>query len=228
MCGLVTVAERKARSRARIVAAAAKIARSKGFAGAGVDRVMAAAGLTHGGFYAHFRDKWSLMAEALRSAFDEAEQNLLGGLDGMEGEEVLRAASERYLSVSHVEHPQAGCAIPSLGGEIARAPRGVRAAFRERFLRLVDAHVARFGGDPAAARRRVLVTFASWTGALLLARAVDDASTRDEILGGRARRARARPDRRKHLGPLRLTACTSCSSWTRPRPWPSTRTRRSR
>jgi TetR/AcrR family transcriptional repressor of nem operon len=178
----VSAAQQKARTRVRIVAAASRIARAQGFSGAAVGRVMAAAGLTHGGFYAHFQDKWALMEEALHAAFDEAEANLLGDLDGATGEEVLRIGARRYLTAAHVEHPHSGCAIPSLGGEVARAPSGTRAVFRERFERLIERQAAQMGGDPASARRRAIGALAKWAGALLLARAVGDISLRDEIL----------------------------------------------
>jgi TetR/AcrR family transcriptional repressor of nem operon len=178
----VTLAQQKARTRARIITAASRIARARGFGGAAVDRVMATAGLTHGGFYAHFRDKWALMEEALHAAFDESETNLLGDLDGAMGDAVLRAGADRYLTVAHAEHPHAGCAIPALGGEVARAPEGPRAVFRERVERLVQKQAELVGGDAEAARQRVIVTLALSAGALLLARAVGEPRLRDEIL----------------------------------------------
>ncbi len=63
-------------TRRRIIDVAGQAFREQGVAETGVDEVMRRAGLTHGGFYAHFRDKTELIAEACAAAFDAAVPNL--------------------------------------------------------------------------------------------------------------------------------------------------------
>ena len=61
-------ADQKEKTRSRIVRAAGKVFRRQGYHAAGVDKVMAEAGLTAGGFYAHFDSKQALLAEAIEDA----------------------------------------------------------------------------------------------------------------------------------------------------------------
>ena len=176
-------AEHKARTRARILNAATQLFRREGFAQTGVDTLMAEAGLTRGGFYAHFRDKIDLFVHALHAAFDESQLNLLArGLEGLQGKAWRAAATRRYLNLNHRMHAAMGCAIPSLGAEIARGPREVRRVFAKRFETLIDSIAERLGGDPAAARREAIALLSQWVGAMVIARAVPDRELAEEIL----------------------------------------------
>jgi TetR/AcrR family transcriptional regulator, transcriptional repressor for nem operon len=172
--------EHKPKTHARIVRAASRLFRRRGFARTGVDRLMADAGLTRGGFYAHFADKSRLLVEALEQAFDESRDNLLArGLEHLRGTDWVRAAGRRYLTSEHARAPADGCPIPSLGAEVSRAPRSVRVAFEKRLLEIADGMRRRLGDRN---RRRALRLLASWTGAMLLARAVADPALSEEIL----------------------------------------------
>ncbi|GMV15056.1 MAG: TetR/AcrR family transcriptional regulator [Polyangiaceae bacterium] len=185
--------EHKPKTHARIVAVASRLFRQEGFQATGVDRLMSAAGLTRGGFYAHFRDKAQLLIESLERAFDESHANLLErGHEELEGEEWARAASRRYLSDEHRAGLADGCAVPALGAEVARAPRSVQKVFARRIDGLLDAMAERLGGG-VRARRRAIALLSSWVGALVLARAVGDKDLGAEILGAvRAEQAGAR------------------------------------
>lgn len=174
--------EHKAKTHARIVRVASRLFRGAGYQATGVDRLMSAAGLTRGGFYAHFRDKSQLLIESLEQAFDESSANLLEhGHEDLVGEAWVRAAARRYLSLAHRAAPSAGCAVPALGAEVARAPKPVRRAFALRLERLIDAMAERLGGGPRA-RRRALALLSSWVGAMVLSRAVGDEKLGSEIL----------------------------------------------
>jgi TetR/AcrR family transcriptional repressor of nem operon len=190
--------DHKSRTRDAIVAAASRLFRRHGFGAVGVDTLMGEAGLTRGGFYAHFRDKTELFSDAIERAFDESEQNLLEGpLAELEGDAWLEAASARYLSMRHRDRPEDGCAVPSLGSEVARAPRGVRRTLAARLGRIRERIAERLGGGPEA-RRRALVVLSSWVGAMVLARAVEDRALAEEILeaGRESLRPRSGPARR--------------------------------
>lgn len=171
--------EHKADTRARIVAAASRLFRRDGYQQTGVDALMGAAGLTRGGFYAHFADKSALLVEAIDHAFDESVENLLGrGLEDREGADWLRAACDRYLTPKHRRHPESGCAVPALGSEVARAPRSVRKAFDARQRQMVDLIADRLGGD----REMATALLASWVGALVMARIAPRRAQAEAIL----------------------------------------------
>ncbi|MET7247755.1 TetR family transcriptional regulator [Methylobacterium sp. EM32] len=157
-------------NRRRILEAAGRLFREKGFSAVTVAEVMEAAGLTHGGFYGHFASKEDLAAQALGQALAPREPGTAPDLAGF-------VAS--YLSAAHRDRPGTGCALAALGGEAARQPAPVRRAFTEGLeARLARMQEALPDGDRAAA----LAAISGLVGALVLARAVDDPALSDEIL----------------------------------------------
>src|SRR5436190_18816156 len=97
---------KKIQTKRRVVDEAARLFRERGLAGTGIDEVMRAARLTHGGFYSHFRGKEALAADAIGAAFDEACKNLFG-FDG-NGKEWHVRAGKRYLARAHLDSPGTG------------------------------------------------------------------------------------------------------------------------
>jgi TetR/AcrR family transcriptional repressor of nem operon len=173
--------EHKPRTRARILGAAARVLRTNGIAGASVDVVMSKAGLTHGGFYGHFKSKWNMIEAALDEAIDETYRNMLKGLDGTSGDAFLRKTTDRFLSPEHIANPATGCPIPVVAPELARGPKKLRTHFGKRLSALFDELAQHFGGGQKG-RERVIAAFSMWVGATVLARAVDDGALRDEIV----------------------------------------------
>lgn len=112
--------DHKQQTRKRIIESAAAAFRARGIAGVRVEDVMTAAGLTHGGFYAHFDSKEALLEEALGHAGGETLTRLSGALGPREGDRSLAAVADAYLSPEHVTHPQHGCPVAALGPEVAR------------------------------------------------------------------------------------------------------------
>ena len=168
--------EKAAENREKIVAAAARLFREKGFDGVGLDAIMAAAGLTHGGFYRHFRSKDALAAAAVVHAGERATERL-GGVTS------LSELVSTYLSPRHREDRSGGCMVAALGGDAARQDNGVRRALttyvRARFARLASL-IGR--GSAASRRQQAIALFAGIVGAMVLARAVEDPALSDEIL----------------------------------------------
>lgn len=163
--------DHKPRTRRSIVQAAAALFGERGYRQTSVQRVMQAAGLTHGGFYAHFRDKADLFAAALEEAFEQARDKLLArGLEDLRGPEWVQRASRRYLSLRHRAAPAEGCAIPSLAAEATRESESVQAAFEAGLESMIDGMTERLDGDRAQALRLL----ALWSGALGMSRAVGD------------------------------------------------------
>jgi TetR/AcrR family transcriptional repressor of nem operon len=183
----------KKQTRRRIVSAAARRFRERGYRAAGVDEVMKAAGLTPGGFYAHFPSKQALLAETLGLSLDQIRQTLLAGLDDLQGAEWMRAVVGRYLSRSHRDHPAEGCSLPALAAEIGREGRRPRRALQGYLQQLVAELAPRTppapGLDP---EDRLLATLGLMVGTLLLSRAVDDEALSDRLL--RAARRLAVPE----------------------------------
>jgi TetR/AcrR family transcriptional repressor of nem operon len=175
--------EHKARTRQKIVETAAREFRAKGLDGVGVADLMAGAGLTHGGFYAHFASKDALIAEACRHALDATIATLDFRARGAPPGEGLRALVRAYLSRSHRDDAARGCIMPGLVGELARAAPATRHAVTAPLHGLVDVIARQLpDGDPSARERRALAIAASLVGALALARAVDDPALSDAIL----------------------------------------------
>lgn len=186
-------ADHKQRTRRRIVEAAARRFRESGYRAAGVDQVMSDAGLTAGGFYAHFPSKEALLAETLGLSLEEVRSQLLAGLDGVEGIEWLQAVARRYLSRSHRDDPGAGCPLPTLTSEIAREGEEPRLALQSYLQQMVAELAPRAPAAPGLdPEDRVLATAALFAGALMLARAVPDQELSDRIL--RAARRLALPE----------------------------------
>jgi TetR/AcrR family transcriptional repressor of nem operon len=177
----------KARTRAKIVEAAAHAFRQEGLSGAGIPQVMRQAGLTHGGFYAHFENKDELVAEACTSGFTESAERLLRKVARTAPNDALDAIITAYLSPSHRDSPASGCMIPTLASDIARAPAAVRTAFTrglENYAQQVSAYLPPSADGGAKQRAdEALVLLAGMAGALSLARAVDDPQVSERILG---------------------------------------------
>ena len=165
--------EAAAETRKRIVRAAARKFREQGIVATGLNDLMKAAGLTHGGFYKHFESKDQLVAEATAAAMD----NLL---EGMAAYPTSNAAVAAYLSTRHRDNPASGCPLAALGSELARSDKRAREAATAGFVRLVDILSGKAG--TADARQRALVAAATMIGAVTMSRVVTDPGLSAEIL----------------------------------------------
>ena len=174
--------EKAAESRQRILDAATGLFRARGFGDVGVAEVMKAADLTHGGFYGHFESKEDLVAQACRRSTGRAAENWSRVVAGASDKPYV-ALLDHYLSPRHRDDPGKGCAFAALSGDAARCGKSVRHAFAEGLEPLIGILARSLPGrSPAARRRKALAAMAELVGALVLARAVDDASLSDEIL----------------------------------------------
>ena len=123
----------------RILDAAARAIRRGGHGGASVAEVMKQAGLTHGGFYAHFRSREEMVASAIAHAGRQSADSLLRSMEARrkKGASPLRALLDAYLSAAHMEGAEAGCVVAALGSEMPRQSDLVRRSARERVQALV-------------------------------------------------------------------------------------------
>lgn len=166
----------------RIVDAAARAIRRSGYNGTGVADIMKDAGLTHGGFYAHFASREAMLAEAADRAGGEAVEMMERIAAALPPEQVLPAMMQAYLSKAHVEGIETGCATAALGSEMPRQAPEVRRAATRRIKQMIDL-VARQSPDwgQPGAHERALFTVATMVGTLVLARAVDDPKLSDAL-----------------------------------------------
>src|ERR1700760_4812633 len=130
--------EHKSQTHARIVKRASVKLREKGAHGIGVADLMKEAGLTHGGFYAHFASRDALVIEAFGFAMDRSIENWRKRLAEMAPEKRLAAVVDFYLSAQHRDDLGHGCAVPALGAEIARESPKTRKAFAAKLEAMVD------------------------------------------------------------------------------------------
>ncbi len=178
--------DKKQQTHDRILRAAARAIRAHGYSGASVADIMKDAGLTHGGFYAHFDSREAMLAEALDHAADDARTTLLEGarLRGDAGDDPLEALVATYLSDRHASATDGGCALAALGSETRRQGPEIRHVATRRLKDLL-ALIARAKGKRDVDELAVLSTL---VGALVLARAVDDPALSKQIRAA-ARRA---------------------------------------
>jgi len=170
--------EHKPKTHARIVDVASRLFRTDGMHATGIDRLMAEAGLTRGGFYAHFDSKAALFSEALRAGLVEARDKLMSrGLEKLAGNAWIRAATRRYLAPEHRDNP-AGCVVPTLAAEVARAPDEVRSTFNESIGEILGEMAERSGRT----RDEATAMLAMWVGAMTLARAMNDEAEAKRVL----------------------------------------------
>jgi len=165
---------RRELSHARILDAAARAVRLHGYAGVGVADVMKEAGLTHGGFYAHFPSRDALLAAALDHAGTASATSLAKRLAASReaGVSPLRALVEGYLSEAHLRAADKGCPVAALGSEMNRQQDEVLAASRRRVLGLIG--IVRQALPPDAPEAQAQVIASTLVGTLQLARALGD------------------------------------------------------
>src|SRR5438105_4379432 len=158
--------EEAARTRERIIAAAAEEFREHGVVATGLADLMKAAGLTHGGFYKHFASKDELVREVTATALAETTSRIRRAGEKRPGRKGLADAVAKYLSPEHRDDPAHGCAFAALGPELARADAKTRAEATERFLKFVDVLAAHAEGmRPEQAKRRAVAAAAAMIGA---------------------------------------------------------------
>jgi TetR/AcrR family transcriptional repressor of nem operon len=176
-------AEHKQETRARVLREAAKAIRAEGPHRIAVAGVMAKAGLTHGGFYAHFKSKDDLVAAAVGEMFKDARARLVRETGDRPPAEGLSAYIDFYLSARHRDARATGCPITALAADLPRLEGGAR----DQYGQGVAGLAGRLGGllremghlDAEALGRSVV---AELVGALSLARAVADRVQSDLIL----------------------------------------------
>jgi TetR/AcrR family transcriptional repressor of nem operon len=201
--------EHKQETHERIVKKASVRLREKGAHGIGVADLMKEAGLTHGGFYAHFDSREALVIEAFNHAMDRATERWRSIAAETPPDKRLSTIVDSYLTAVHRDDPGHGCAVPTLGAEIARESPKTRKAFSAKLEQMIDMMADQMlDVSPRTARKQAMATLATMMGTIVMSRIAGSGELSDEILGagreavlGRAaaakpvaKKARAKPN----------------------------------
>ncbi|MEM6333323.1 MAG: TetR/AcrR family transcriptional regulator [Planctomycetota bacterium] len=166
--------EHKAQTRERILGAAARQFREKGFSEASLASIMKEANLTHGGFYAHFESKDHLVAEVIRSGFDHVGEKFDRAFGELEGDDWLRAWATAYMSPGHLHEVRRACPLPLLTPEIARSGPEARTGFTDLSYERMATVMSHIDAPEAEARRRAMAGVSLMVGGMMMARALDE------------------------------------------------------
>jgi TetR/AcrR family transcriptional regulator, transcriptional repressor for nem operon len=167
-------ANHKMETREKLLASSAVSAKKSGFSTVGVDGLMKAIGLSGGAFYSHFSSKDELFKTIVERELAHSLDRLSGGL--MDSAKLERCLKQ-YLSMSHVEQPEAGCALPVLGAEIARADTQVRETAQAWICRLHESWAQILGSDSLA-----WAILSQCVGALVVARMLATPEIQRDVL----------------------------------------------
>ena len=174
-------ATHKQETREKLLDSSRAIAKKGGFDVTGVDALMGAIGLTGGAFYSHFKSKDELFGALIEREMDNSSEMLAGNEDSPPDH--VAKSLRGYLSTYHALHPESGCALTTLGAEIARSGPQVRATVERSLKKLQRGWTERLQGDGDKA----WALLAQCIGAIVMARAVESERTRQEILAASRR-----------------------------------------
>lgn len=180
-------------SHQRIVQGAARLFRERGVRATSVADAMNEAGLTHGGFYRHFKTKDDLVVESVRVAFNSFTEPLETRQAFERPDKVVEDFKALYLSDEHIENPGLGCPMPAIGSDVARASAPIKAAFSVGVQRVLDALARAHGGTDSERQEAAAREVAMLVGAVVLARACDG-DTAARILAACRPKNRDAPD----------------------------------
>ena len=175
----------KVASHQRIVEITATRLRVDGLSRPAIGELMKEAGLTHGGFYRHFGSRDELVDESIVRALWDGARRIADAVGAQRdsGGDPLAGLIAAYLSPEHRDDLAGSCAVATLGADVARASDRTRSAYGDQvrsYLRVIEGLLDE--PDPAARRRRAVLTLSALVGAVIMARAVSDPELSGELL----------------------------------------------
>lgn len=174
--------EHKAHTRDRVLREAAAAIRTDGPDRVGVAAVMKRAGLTHGGFYAHFASKDDLLSEAVDYMFKDRYDAFFADLDTVEPRVGLQRLVNYYLSMRHRDARDIGCPIPILSGELHRLPDAAQQRFVQAVDRLTNGIATLLDRARVdAPRSRAMSVVAEMVGAIAIARTLEESAAQEML-----------------------------------------------
>ena len=185
-------ADHKGETRTKVLRAAASAMRLHGPDGVGVADIMRSVGLTHGGFYAHFRNKEDLVAQAVTQMFADAGRKWDRATAALPREQALSTYIDRYLSAMHRDDASRGCPLTSVAMDLSRQTGSARAAFDAGVRSLLGRLAGWLPADAPKSEQLAASLLTEMVGAVALSRAVSDRVLSDEILHAARRSVRVR------------------------------------
>jgi TetR/AcrR family transcriptional regulator, transcriptional repressor for nem operon len=179
-----------AENRETVINVASRLFRERGFDGIGLKDLMKGAGLTQGAFYKQFASKDDLAAQASRRALESASRKWSAAAEA-DPQDPLGAVIAFYLSMAHREERMDGCPIVALGSDAARQGADVKASFEagiREYLGKLDSWVGAAEGDEPDPKAMAILS--TMVGAVLLARAVNDAELSKQFMQAAAESVR--------------------------------------
>ena len=184
-------AEHKDETRTKVLRAAATAMRVHGPDGVGVADIMRSAGLTHGGFYAHFRNKDELVAQAVTQMFTDAGRRWDRATADLPPQQALATYIDAYLATAHRDDVSRGCPLTCVAMDLSRQTGAARAAFDEGVAGLL-ARLTGWLPPEADAKNLAASLITEMVGAVTLSRAVSDPALSNRILHNARTSVRAR------------------------------------
>jgi len=171
----------KQQTRQRMLMSAVKLFTRRGFDNTSIDEVMADADLTRGAFYAHFKSKQELYAEAIASTLvfspltrpreaDVDEKTWLVGL------------INAYLHRKHVADAEMPCPLAFLATDVALQDPASRQAYAgvfKKMNKMFQAYIRKFS---SADNETVMAVTAMMIGGVAIARTLDEGAGRNQLL----------------------------------------------
>jgi TetR/AcrR family transcriptional regulator, transcriptional repressor for nem operon len=172
-----------------IISETSKMLRQRGIVGTSLADLMAAAGMTHGGFYKHFDSKEALVAEATERIFAEINARFRERIESQGPKAALIAYVTDYLTLGHVKKPEGGCPIAAFGPDVSREDGAVRGVFTAGIKTNLSLIMDGLSSPVAERKERAVELLSLLSGAVAMARATDDEKLAGEILASARKRA---------------------------------------
>lgn len=166
-------AEEKSHTHLKILQSASKLFRARGIQSTSVVDVMNEVGLTHGGFYRHFKNKDELVKSAVTESFNEIVDQLKDSRPKIAPKELISHYSQNYLSKRHINNPQLGCPISTLGQEISRESSDIKDAFSKGVEEIIEQLKNGFTGSENEKNHKAIKQLSILVGAVVISRAVN-------------------------------------------------------
>jgi TetR/AcrR family transcriptional repressor of nem operon len=176
-------AKHKSMTHSRLLKKATEQFRERGVQATGIAKLMNRVGMTHGGFYAHFKNKEELVKSAMAIMFEETVARMKEAINGAREGKNVTAIVNAYLSEGHRDDPSGGCPVAAMAAEIVRQPMSVREAYTRGFNEQIT-KLAQYlpGKDQDERCENARLLLAGMAGTMTLARAISDRGLSDKTL----------------------------------------------
>lgn len=174
----------KTESKERILNVASRLFKKNGFSATGIDQIMEEAGLTSGGFYAHFESKTDLLEQTIEHSLKHSYQILTKDIEHLSSDEKIKIIMNRYVSILHRDLPEKGCIIPSLASEIYRGTKksnGIIGNYLNKWAIFLAQYLPEASTE-AEKKEKALNMISQAVGAVLLSRMVKETKLSEEII----------------------------------------------